>query len=181
MLLHAQTSLLLLVDLQDKLLQTLPPARRNAMLGVIQRLAQGSRILAVPQLATAQYPQGLGAVREEFRQGAATVLEKTAFSCHRDPAIRQWLEQHAGRRQVVLVGVEAHICILQTALDLQSHGWSPVVVEDACAARDPAHGANAMMRLRQAGICIANGESVLYEWLGDAAHPAFKTLAPLLR
>ncbi len=181
MLLHAQTSLLLLVDLQDKLLQTLPPAPRNAMLGVIQRLARCSQILNIPQLATAQYPQGLGAVREEFRQSAATVLEKTAFSCHRDPAIRQWLEQHAGRRQVVLAGVEAHICILQTALDLQSHGWSPVVVEDACAARDPAHGVNAMMRLRQAGVCIANGESVLYEWLGDAAHPAFKTLAPFLR
>ncbi|MHB1495612.1 MAG: isochorismatase family protein, partial [Acidithiobacillus sp.] len=103
------------------------------------------------------------------------------FSCLRSSNSRQWLEAQDGRPQVILTGIELHICVLQTALDLQAGGWQPVVVADACASRDAEHQQPALERLRQAGVTVAVAESVFYEWLGDAAHPAFRILAAAWR
>jgi nicotinamidase-related amidase len=181
MRIQAGQSIILAIDLQDRLLGTLPPARRTPLLHNITRLLEAATALGLPALATAQYPQGLGPVREEIRSHAADLLEKTAFSCLRSSNSRQWLEAQDGRRQVILAGIELHICVLQTALDLQAEGWQPVVVADACASRDAEQQQPALERLRQAGVTVAVAESVFYEWLGDAAHPAFRTLAAAWR
>lgn len=181
MRIEAAQSVILAVDLQDRLLGILSPVRRALLLRNITQLLEAATALGLPALATAQYPQGLGPVREDIRVHAADVLEKTAFSCLRSSNSRQWLEAQDGRPQVILTGIELHICVLQTALDLQAGGWQPVVVADACASRDAEHQQPALERLRQAGVTVAVAESVFYEWLGDAAHPAFRTLAAAWR
>jgi len=84
------------------------------------------------------------------------------------------------RRQVILTGMEAHICVLQTALALLAQGFQVFVVEDAVCSRSQQNQDNAMQRLRQAGVIITNAESVLFEWLADAKHPQFKALSQLI-
>ncbi|WP_414041084.1 isochorismatase family protein [Acidithiobacillus sp. M4-SHS-6] len=181
MRIEARQSLLLNIDMQDRLLGAIPEAERNQAIQNSTRLLAAAAALEIPRLATAQYPQGLGPIREDLRAYCPQTFAKTAFSCWRDPVIREWLEKRKDRPQVIITGVETHICVLQTALDLHSAGWQPIVVADACASRDSSKAESALWRLRQEGITVAVAESVFYEWLGDAAHPQFRSLAPVWR
>jgi nicotinamidase-related amidase len=138
--------------------------------------------VGVPAIATEQYPRGLGptdpAVAAALPEGTP-LLDKTCFACGGDEAFRLALAA-AERRQVVLAGMEAHVCVLQTALLL--HGdYQVFVVEDAVCSRNPDHHRNAMERLRQAGVTVTNTESVLFEWLRDAAHAQFKAVSALVK
>ncbi|PKY11666.1 hydrolase [Acidithiobacillus marinus] len=181
MRIEARQSLLLSIDMQDRLLNTIPELTRNTVIQNSTRLLAAAAALEIPCLATAQYPQGLGPIRDDLRENCPQTFAKTAFSCWRDTDIRDWLEKHQPHPQVMITGVETHICVLQTALDLQHAGWQPVVVADACASRDPGKAESALWRLDQAGIPVAVAESVFYEWLGDASHPQFRSLAPAWR
>jgi len=107
------------------------------------------------------------------------VIEKTCFSCMQSEAFREQIAAtHC--KQVILVGMETHICILQTAIALVAENYSVHVVEDAVSSRSKSNQYNALQRMRHAGVVISNVESVLFEWLGDASHPQFKTLAKLI-
>lgn len=172
-----EQAVLLLVDLQDRLLNTLAPQTRHLLLRRVDAMVALCQCLAIPILATAQYPEGLGPLPPERTEPCSAVFAKTSFSCLGQPDMRQWLEAHDDRRQVWIAGVETHVCIVQTALDLETQGWRAVVLEDACASRDPAHRDSALARLRQAGVLVAPAESVFYESLRDARHPAFRELA----
>ncbi len=181
MRIEAPQSLMLTIDMQDRLLGAIPETKRNKVIHNSARLLAAATTLEIPCLATAQYPQGLGPIRPDLRSFCSQSFDKTVFSCWRHAPLRNLLETGQGRRQIILTGVETHICVLQTALDLHSAGWQPVVVADACASRDDANAQSALLRLRQAGITVAVSESVFYEWLGDAAHPQFRSLAPAWR
>lgn len=182
LLARAEDSLLLLVDLQDKLLAGITPEIRHAVLRHAGILAQAARLLEIPVLVSEQYPQGLGATATEIRPHLTDVApaEKTRFSCCGVDALDARL-QASGRRSIVLAGVETHICVLQSALQFLAAGFTPFVAEDATASRQPAHKANALARLRQAGVVVSNTESILFEWLGDARHPRFKAVSALIR
>ncbi|MBE7563824.1 isochorismatase family protein [Acidithiobacillus sp. HP-6] len=181
MRIEAPQSLILTIDMQDRLLGAIPETKRNKVIQNSAHLLAAATTLEIPCLATAQYPQGLGPIRPDLRSFCSQSFDKTVFSCWRHAPLRNLLETGQSRRQIILTGVETHICVLQTALDLHSAGWQPVVVADACASRDDANGQSALLRLRQAGITVAVAESVFYEWLGDAAHPQFRSLAPAWR
>jgi nicotinamidase-related amidase len=175
-------SLLLMVDLQQKLLAAMGADDRVQLLDTAQRLLRAAAVLGVPVLATEQYPKGLGttdAGLQALLPAAARSFDKTSFSCCGASGLLQALP--ADRPQVVLCGVEAHVCILQTALDLQARGRQVFVVEDGTCSRQPEHKHNALARLRQAGVIISNGESVLFEWLRDARHESFKAVSALLK
>jgi nicotinamidase-related amidase len=179
----AEHSHLILVDLQSRLLAAMPEPERSAMLKATKLLARAAGLLEIPVTATEQYPKGLGATDPEVLEvlpGASRRFGKTAFSCCEAEGLRPSLEV-TGRRQVVMAGVEAHVCVLQSALDLTALGFRVFVVEDAVCSREPAHKRNALERLRQSGVIISNAESVVFEWLTDAAHPQFKTLAAMIR
>ncbi|MEW6612347.1 isochorismatase family protein [Thermithiobacillus tepidarius DSM 3134] len=181
LLARADDSLLLLVDLQDKLLAGIVRDTRQSLLQHAGILAQAARLLDVPVLGTEQYPEGLGTTAAALRAHLPTApVAKTRFSCCGVEAVDQAFAAEQ-RRCVVIAGVEAHICVLQTALHLLEQGYAPFVVEDAVASRSPAHKRNALARLRQAGVIVSNLESVLFEWLGDARHPAFKAVSALIR
>lgn len=174
-------SQLLIVDMQTKLSLAMQPEAMQAAIKQAQVLAQASQHLAVPVLFTEQYPQGLGHTLPEILQLApqAPVVEKTAFSACAAPKCNAKLSRD--KSQVILVGMEAHICVLQTAFDLLEQHKQVFIVEDAIISRAPANRANAIARMREAGCIITNTESVVFEWIGNAQHPAFKEIAKLVR
>lgn len=180
---HAAKSLLLVVDIQPRLADAMSEEEREQMLDNAGMLIQAANVLAIPILLTEQYPKGLGethaAILEHLPDNTQR-FEKTGFSCCAAGGFNEALES-ASRQQVILVGQEAHVCILQSALELHHRGFQVFVVEDAICSRKPNHKIYALERMRRAGITITNGESVLFEWLRDAAHPQFKELAKLIR
>ena len=153
-------------------------AIRNA--GILAHVADR---LQIPTFLSEQYPKGLGPTDPGLAQQlspATKRLEKTCFSCSEADGFVDSLRQ-ANRQQVVLAGMEAHICVLQTAMGLRTEGFDVFVVEDATCSRNIENRRNAMDRLRQAGITLTNTESVIFEWLRDARHPEFKGISALLR
>ena len=110
----------------------------------------------------------------------ATVLPKLAFSCWREPVLRAALER-AGRRQVVVAGMETHVCVLQTALDLQEAGFAVHLAADASGSRRVEDRALGQARLRDRGVAVVTAEMVVFEWLERAEGPAFKTLIPAIK
>ena len=145
-------------------------------------LLTAADLLSVPVIITEQYPKGLGGTAPELIQqlkGKAPVIEKTNFSCVKADGFISAL-QLAECKQVILTGMESHICILQTAMDLLASGYTVFIVEDAVSSRTKSSQYNALQRLRQAGAIVTNIESVLFEWLEDASHPHFKTISKLI-
>jgi hypothetical protein len=144
-------------------------------------LLQSATLLEIPTIFTEQYPKGLGPTVPElalYMDGKKPV-EKIAFSCCGEPAFnRQLLGDH---QQVILAGMEAHICLLQTALDLLAQGKTVFVLEDAVISRNPENKRNALNRMRDAGVIISNTESLVFEWLGLAEGDAFKKISQLIR
>lgn len=172
---------LVIIDMQQKLAPAMPQDVMQATVKNCGILAQAATLLGVPTVLTEQYPQGLGETLPEILAHATSskVIAKTAFSACAEPKFVQQLQRD--KTDVVLAGMEAHICVLQTALDLQKLGKNVFVVEDAVISRDLNNKVNALARLRAAGCVITNTESVLFEWLGDAKHDAFKALSKLIR
>ncbi|HEY9198847.1 MAG TPA: hydrolase [Gammaproteobacteria bacterium] len=178
-----ESSALLIVDMQTRLAAAMPAEARERVLRNTGILIETARTLGVPLVQTEQYPRGLGPTEPELAQrleGRAQRLEKTAFSC----CAAEGFDAAAcadGRTQWILCGMEAHVCVLQTAFDLHARGLEVFVVEDAVCSRTDANHANALARLRQAGVVVSNTESVLFEWLRDAGDPQFKALSALIR
>lgn len=180
MLIERDRAQLLLVDVQERLAPAM--AEAAPMLANCALLLRAADRLAVPVLASEQYPNGLGPTVPELRRlvAEANRLPKTAFACSGDPELMGRLAA-IGRDQVVLCGIEAHVCVLQTALGLAAAGLVPFVVADATASRRPASRELALARLRANGVEVVSTEMVLFEWMGRAGTPEFKELSPLLR
>ena len=174
---------LVVVDVQERLAGAMPVDVRTMVLKHAGSLISAAKLLDIPVLVTQQYPKGLGPIESTIQLDLpknAKVYEKTRFSCcGADGFNEEVLSSH--KRQVVLVGMEAHVCVLQTALELQSMDFEVFVVEDAVCSRDGRNHANAMKRLRQAGVVVTNMESVLFEWLRDSTHKHFKVISALMK
>jgi nicotinamidase-related amidase len=170
----------LLIDLQERLLDAMPEDARAAVERNTGRLIEAAHLLDVPIEITLQYPRGLGPVSGHLGGLLDTGdgrTEKTAFSCCADDGLVRRLTG----ADVVICGTETHVCVLQTTLELLAAGETVFVVEDAVCSRDPRLKANGMERMRDAGAVITNHESVLFEWLRDAADPKFRAVSRLIR
>lgn len=180
MLVTAERSLLLLVDVQERLAPAVAGA--DACVERCRRLIQAALLLDVPILATEQYPSGLGHLLPALADllEPERVFAKTSFSAAAEPAIAAALAA-LGRDQVVVCGMEAHVCVLQTALGLGDGGYLPVVAADAVASRDPANRDLGLARLGANGVEIASSEMVMFEWLGRAGNPRFRAVLPLIK
>ena len=183
MLIDATKSSLLIVDMQERLL----PAMANGE-GVVSRcsvLLKAAKALDVPVAVSEQYPKGLGHTVDDLRAGIgnAAVFEKLTFSCWRDSAMRAaFIKLHdAGRPQVIVAGIEAHVCVVQSAVDLAQAGFGVFVVADAVSSRAENSKALALARMGQSGIDIINTEMAVFELLGKAGTPEFKELSALIR
>lgn len=181
LLLRAALSQLVVIDMQVKLAPAMDLTAMQAVTKNCAILLQAANLVQVLTIATEQYPRGLGETLPELKQhfSNAKSIAKTAFSACAEPAFKQNL--HSDKTQIVLTGMEAHICVLQTALDLLQGGKSVFVVEDAIISRNPSNKTNVIARLRDAGCVITNTESVAFEWLGNANHEAFKAISKLVK
>lgn len=180
MLITRENSLLLVVDLQEKL----APAIHDAETAVANsvRLLRAAAQLAVPAFVSEQYVRGLGFSLAAIRAagGHAHFFEKTHFSCTAEPGVLDLLRA-VGRRQVVLTGTETHVCVLQTACGLLEAGFQVYLAADAAASRTPANRDAAIERLRALGAQVVTTEMVLFEWLLRAGTEEFRALLPLIK
>jgi len=180
MLISANRSQLLVVDVQERL----APAMHD-LAGILKSLAlltAAADAVSVPVTISEQYPKGLGATAPDVAEmaGGAPRYEKLHFSCFGDDALAKRLSG-LDREILVIAGIEAHVCVLQTALGALQNGLLPVVVADAVTSRTPKNHALAMDRMQAAGVTIASAEMVAFEWIEKAGTPAFKSIAPLFK
>jgi nicotinamidase-related amidase len=183
MLLKRNQSQLLIIDVQDRLLPPMNGAKRIA--ARCARLAQAAARLGVPITISQQYPRGLGPTVDPIRDAAgpdAVVLDKVEFSCLGNPELKERLHglRRQGRGQIVIGGIEAHVCVAQTAVDLEEQGFEAFVAADATGSRTKASRTLALQRLARSGADIVDSEMVLFEWLERAGTPEFKELQPLI-
>jgi nicotinamidase-related amidase len=177
MLMSAERSVLLLIDLQERLMPAVHDG--DAVVGAAARLAGAARLLDVPVLATEQYPAGLGPTVEALAGYPKATLTKTAFSAVADPGFQTLLP--AGTREIVIAGCETHVCVLQTALDLLGSRQRVILAADATGSRRPADHEAAVDRARFHGVEVVTTEMVVFEWLRDARHPSFRQVHKLLK
>lgn len=180
---QAEKSILLIIDIQSKLTATMADSDVSAMVQNSGRLLESAAILSLPVFVTEQYPKGLGPTAPEVQVKLpkdTRVFDKTGFSCCAAEGFTQALTQ-SGRTQIILVGMETHVCVLQTALDLKQKGFQVFVVEDAVSSRANEHKLNALERMRLAGVTLTNHESVMFEWLRSSSHTDFKEISGLLK
>ena len=182
MLCQADQSVLLVIDIQQRLASAMPDKALQSVIKHTALLLSAAGQLNIPVIRTEQYPRGLGQTLEEIQQHIQTdtCLEKTCFSCCGAEGFKPALHK-TERKQLILTGMESHVCVLQTAMELGAQGYEVFVVNDAVCSRDKHNHKNALQRLNQAGVVISNTESVLFEWLRDASHPQFKTISQSLR
>jgi nicotinamidase-related amidase len=180
MLIRRDDSLLLVVDLQQKLAPAIHDSERVIANSV--RLLDGARQLAIPAFVSEQYVKGLGPSLDSIRDAAADArfFDKTHFSCAAEPGVIDLLRA-AKRPQVILTGTETHVCVLQTAFGLHAAGFEVYIVADATASRTPENRSAAIERMQAAGISIVTTEMVLFEWLHEAGTDDFRRLLPLIK
>jgi nicotinamidase-related amidase len=177
-LLDRSRSSLLIVDLQEKLFPLIE--RRAIVEWNIGRLLAAAKLLRVHVAASEQYPAGLGPTIESVRRELGTVPDKRMFSCRECGVLfEQWTK--SGTEQLVVVGIETHVCILQTALDLLSAGFDVFVPADAVGSRFAADREIGLQRLSLAGVTVTTTEATLFEWCETAAAPEFKAISQLVR
>ncbi|RTE86641.1 MULTISPECIES: hydrolase [Gammaproteobacteria] len=175
-LIDAHNALVAVIDIQEKLL----PAIHNAeqLVERTEWLLNVATDLGVPVWFTEQYPQGLGHTVPALSKhiSKANTVEKSHFSAWQSSEFQKML-RITERQQIVLVGMETHVCVLQTALDLKHFGFEVFVVNDAVSSRTPESKQTALARLEREGVHIVNAEMVTFEWLHDSANPKFKHIS----
>jgi nicotinamidase-related amidase len=175
-------SVLTVVDVQERLFNAMDAERRDDMVANVKILVAAARRLGVPILVTEQYPKGLGRTLPELKAllGDATAFEKTVFSCADADGFLERLRA-LGADHVILTGIEAHVCVLLTALDLLGRGLRVSIVADAVCSRRAANLEVGLAQARQAGAVITATETVVFQLLGRADTDAFRELSKLLR
>lgn len=183
MALARDQSALVVIDVQERLFPAMDADHREEVMRNLKVLAAIAQRLELPTLATEQYPKGLGHTLPEMKAALPAGLEpmeKVAFSCWAVESFRARLAA-SGKRQILLGGIEAHVCVLMSALDLLAAGFAVHVVADAVTSRTQANWRLAMDYLRQAGAVVTTTETALFQLLGQADSDAFRELARLIR
>jgi nicotinamidase-related amidase len=173
----AADTALLVIDVQEKLVPRIHQAR--GMVRNIAFLIDAARLLDLPVLATEQYPRGLGATIPELAGRLPARPDKVSFSCCAIPAVTEALQR--GRPKVVLAGIETHVCVLQTGLDLLAANHQVYVPVDGVSSRYPLDHDLGLRRLEKAGAILTTSETCVFEWVGGADHPQFKKISALVQ
>lgn len=177
MRLDPATSVLCVIDVQERLLAAMPDADR--VVARSRRLAEAAALLGVKRMLTEQYPQGLGATPPALAALLPQPIVKMSFSCCGCDGFDTGVAALTGA--VVLAGLETHVCVTQTALDLLARGTFVFVAVDAVASRHSVDHDVALRRLEAAGVVLTTSEAVLFEWCRSADHPQFQAVRRLVR
>ncbi len=171
-------SILILIDVQEKLLAAIP--RAESLVASIHRLLKAARLFQVPICGTEQYPQGLGKTVSPLADYLENPPEKKRFSSVESLQLPAAGERKDGRFRAILLGIEAHVCIQQSALDLLAIGYDVVVPVDAVRSRNQLDYETALRRLENSGATLTTTESLLFEWCATAEDPNFKTISKIV-
>ncbi len=178
-MLNTDNTVLVFIDVQGRLAELVEGS--DALFMALRRLLEGMNELGVPVLVTEQIPAKLGPTRPEFLPHIKSLpIEKTSFSCCGEPAFVKALET-TGRRYVILCGIETHVCVYQTAMDLLDASYEVTVVADAVSSRDPANKLRALRRMETEGVQLTGVEMLLFELVGDATSPSFKSILKIVK
>lgn len=175
--LAAHQCILLLVDMQASLLPAIHDT--DALLGRASRLAQAAQLLDVPVIATEHWAEKIGASAPVLLPNIDSVFHKTHFDATREADFLPSLP--VGRTKVLLIGTEAHVCVLQTGLGLAGLGYTPVLVSDCIGSRKSADHAAACARWAHHGLELVTSEMAMFEWLETPAHPQFRAVLSLIK
>lgn len=174
----AEDTTCIIVDYQEKILPTI--AKKEELIETSVKLLKGLNILGVPMHITGQYTKGLGLNIPKICEAAGTeeYTDKLVFSCAQ---VKEVQEAIKGKKNVIVCGIEAHVCVLQTVIDLIEMGYQPVVVEDCVSSRNLNDKKIAMKRMQAEGAIITTYESLLFELLGKAGTDTFKQISKLVK
>jgi nicotinamidase-related amidase len=178
LLMSRADSALLVVDLQTRMLPAIP--RGDHIVWNVGRLIRGAKVLDVPVIASEQYPEGLGPTVEPIAKTLENVASKLHFSCRGCPHLFSSLADQ-GRSTLLVVGVETHVCVMQTVLDMLADGFDVGVVVDAVASRFDVDRDTALQRMYGAGATLTTTETALFEWCEVAGTPEFKKISKIVR
>jgi nicotinamidase-related amidase len=168
---------LLVIDIQAKLIDKIP--QKTEVVENTQKLIQGAKILGLPVYATEQYPKGLGSTVSELADQLPNKLEKISFSCGVLPEVIDFFKSKKIQK-ILVTGVEAHVCVLQTALDLIEQGFSVYLAADAVGSRHEQDLELGLKRMANAGVVLTTSEAALFEWTEKAGTPEFKEISKLV-
>jgi nicotinamidase-related amidase len=179
MMLKLENTGLIIVDVQGKLARLVDNS--ESVINNIAKLIQGAQALSVPVVCLEQYPQGLGETVDELRTLLlGQPIAKTTFSGWGNEEFRQAIH-HSGRKQWLICGIETHVCVYQTAMDMLEEGYQLDIVEDAVSSRTVNNRNIALQKLASAGAGLSSVEMALYELVGDSSSAAFKAILPIVR
>ena len=175
-----ENSLLLIIDVQEKLVNALD---KDIIVKRVTNLVKSARLLNIPVVATEQYPKGLGATVEtvsaEFAENTS-VFEKTSFYALEADGVLEKIKAF-NKKQIVICGIETHICVHQTAAALLREGYEVYVIKDACASRSKYEFKQGIELMASNGVKVSCVEIVLFEWLKTAKNPCFKEIQALIK
>ena len=179
--LNLEDSLVLIIDVQDKLLNAVFNKEQVEKKSAI--IAEAAKILGIPVVVTEQYPKGLGntipAVKDALAEDTE-IFEKTAFSALNNEEILEAIKKH-NKKQILIFGIETHICVSQTTAAFRELGYEVSVIKDACGSRAEEEYLAGLERMKDNGAYIITTEIALFEWLKGAKHPNFKAVQALIK
>lgn len=176
-----ENSLLVIVDVQQKLMNAM--SNSENCLAKVKLLANSLALMEVPVIVTEQYPKGLGPTVDMIKYVLpqnTPFVEKSAFSCCGADEFNAKI-QEADRKNIILCGVESHVCVLQTAVALLGKGYNVILAADAASSRSENDKALGLSYLRHEGVKVLSTESIIFALLKDSKHPAFKAVSALLK
>lgn len=179
-----QESVLLIIDIQEKLSRVMDQDVLEKVVSNINLLATLAEELKIPIILTEQYPEGLGptigSIREILKNKKHDFLSKVSFGCCDDGAFNKKLRS-LKRKKVILTGMETHVCVYLTALGLMKTGYRPFVVSDAVISRTKFHYKNGLDLLRQSDALVSNTETLLFQLMVNSGTPLFRKISTLLK
>ena len=180
-MLDQHNSVLVIVDIQEKLVKA--SYEGNIIVKQAEKIAKAANILSIPTIITEQYPKGLGSTMECIRNAASNEVfytEKSFFSAMREVKFKTTLDKFS-KKQIILCGIETHICVLQTAIELMQMGFDVHILKDCCGSRSIDEKNAGIELLKQYGAKISSVEIVIFEWLKSSNHPNFKEIQSLIK
>ena len=178
---NIEDSVVMIIDVQEKLLNAV--FNKASLEKKATTLANTAKILGIPVIVTEQYPKGLGATVESLKEALpenTQYFEKTAFSALENNDVLEALK-NSGKKQVVIFGIETHICVSQTTNALIQEGFEVSVIRDACGSRSELEYLAGLERMKDNGAHVLTTEIALFEWLKGAKHPKFKEVQMLIK
>ncbi|HHX14454.1 MAG TPA: isochorismatase family protein [Clostridiales bacterium] len=180
MKIQKEETIFVFIDFQERLLPVMQ--QRDELVEAVRKLAYGADVLGIPKLVTQQYTKGLGETVPEIAEalGEFSPIEKTSFSTMGEAGFSEQMDK-SGKRTVVVSGIETHVCVMQTVLDLMAQDYRVVVVADAVSSRKERDRHFALRRMELAGAIVTTTEAVLFELCGGSREPEFKQISNLVK